>query len=168
MLFRSPDFTFALTTALNYKQWTLDIAFNGVVGNDIINANLIDETDVKNSNANVRKDAFYQSWTTENRSNTYPRLGYAPMGVLSDRYIEKGSYVKLAHISLSYLLNFRKTNAIKSLTFNFAASNLFTITSYSGFDPDVSTFANDVDRMGIDLTSYPAARNFTFGIIANF
>lgn len=164
----NPDFTFALTTALNYKNWTLDMAFNGVVGNDIINANLIDETDVKNANFNVRKDAFYQAWTPENMGNTYPRLSYEPKGVLSDRYIENGSYLKLAHVSLSYLMNFKKSNSIKSLTLNFTASNVFTITSYSGYDPDVNTFANDVDRMGIDLTSYPAARNFTLGVIANF
>lgn len=164
----NPDFTFAFTTGLNYKQWTLDMAFNGVMGNDIINANLIDETDVKNNNLNVRKKSYYQAWTPENKGNTYPRLGYEPKGVLSDRYIENGSYLKLAHVSLSYLMNFKKSNTIKSLTFNFTASNVFTITSYSGYDPDVNTFANDVDRMGIDLTSYPGARNFTFGVIANF
>ena len=69
---------------------------------------------------------------------------------------------------MSYLLKFKKTKAIQSMSFNATATNLFTITSYSGYDPDVNTFANDVDRMGIDLVSYPAARSFTFGIIANF
>lgn len=164
----NPDFTFAVNTTLRYKNWTLDAVFSGSYGNDIINANLIDETDVKNSNLNVRKDAFRQAWTAENRSNTYPRLGYEPKGILSDRYIEDGSYFRLAQLSLNYLLEFRKAKAIKSINFNFTAGNVFTITSYSGYDPDVNTFANDVDRMGIDLTSYPSARNFTFGIIANF
>lgn len=164
----NPDFTFGLNTTLSYKQWTLDLAFNGVVGNEIINANLIDETLVDNANKNVRKDAFYQAWTPENKSNTYPRLGYETKSMLTDRYIEDGSYLKLSQVSLSYLLNLKKSNVIKNLTFNFTASNVFTITSYSGYDPDVNTFANDVDRMGIDLTSYPSARNFTFGVVANF
>lgn len=164
----NPDFVYALNTSVRYKNWTLDMAFNGVHGNEIINANLIDETDVKNPNNNVRREAFYQAWTAENKSNTYPRLGYTPQGVLCDRYIEDGSYFKMAHISLSYLLKLKKTKAIQSLTFNATATNLFTITSYSGYDPDVNTFANDADRMGIDLVSYPAARNFTFGVIANF
>ncbi|MEG0948273.1 MAG: TonB-dependent receptor [Bacteroidales bacterium] len=164
----NPDFAYALNTSVRYKNWTLDMAFNGVHGNEIINANLIDETDVKNANNNIRRDAFYGAWTPENKSNAYPRFGYTPQGVLSDRYIEDGSYFKMAHISVSYLLKFKKTKAIQSMTFNATATNLFTITSYSGYDPDVNTFANDVDRMGIDLVSYPAARNFTFGIIANF
>lgn len=164
----NPDFAFALNTNLSYKNWTLDMAFTGVVGNDIINANLIDENDVKNSNHNVRKDAYYQVWTPENKGNIYPRLGYEPKCALSDRLVENGSYIKLSHVSLSYLLKFRKTKAIQSLTLTATASNLFTISSYSGYDPDVNTFANDTDRMGVDMTSYPSARNFTVGVIANF
>lgn len=164
----NPDFTYALNTTLTYKNWTFDMAFNGVVGNDIINANLIDETDVKNANINVRRDAYFQRWTKENGGNSYPRLKYEPKGVLSDRIVEDGSYLKLAQVSLSYLFKFKKSKSIQSLTLNATASNLFTITNYSGYDPDVNTFANDVDRMGIDLTSYPAARNFTIGVIANF
>ena len=129
---------------------------------------LLYTSDAADANKNVRKDAFYQAWTPENKSNTYPRLGYETKSMLTDRYIEDGSYLKLSQVSLSYLLNLKKSNVIKNLTFNFTASNVFTITSYSGYDPDVNTFANDVDRMGIDLTSYPSARNFTFGVVANF
>lgn len=164
----NPDFTFALNASARYSNFTLSMVFNGVVGNDIINANLIDETDVKNANNNVRKDAYFKAWTAENCSNAYPRLGYQPMGVLNDRYVENGSYLRLAQLSLDYRLNFKKSKLIKGLTLNFTASNVFTITNYSGYDPDVNTFVNSADLMGVDLTSYPSARNFTFGVIANF
>ena len=164
----NPDFTFAFNASARYRNLTLSMVFNGVVGNDIINANLIDETDVKNANNNVRKDAYFKAWTAENHSNAYPRLGYQPMGVLNDRYVENGSYLRLAQLSLDYRLDFKKSKLIKGLTFNFTASNVFTITNYSGYDPDVNTFVNSADLMGVDLTSYPAARNFTFGVIANF
>lgn len=164
----NPDFTFAFNASVRYKRFTLGMVFNGVVGNEIINANLIDETDVKNANNNVRADAFYNAWRADNPSNEYPRLGYQPSGVLSDRIIENGSYLRLAQLSLDYRLDFKKSKYIKGLTLNFTASNLFTVSSYSGYDPDVNTFSNDADRMGVDLTSYPTARNFTFGVIANF
>lgn len=95
-------------------------------------------------------------------------MNYVPKGVLSDRFIENGSYLKLSYVSLSYLFKFKKSKVIKSLSLNATAGNVFTITSYSGYDPDVNTFANDVDRMGVDLVSYPSARNYTFGVIANF
>jgi hypothetical protein len=144
------------------------MSFNGVYGNDIVNANLIEETDVTNSTKNVRSDAYFQAWTPENNSNTYPRLGYATTPILTDRLIEDGSYLRLSNVSLSYLLKLANTKVINSLQFNVTASNLFLLTKYSGYDPDVNTFSNDVSRMGVDLTSYPTARNFTFGIIANF
>jgi TonB-linked SusC/RagA family outer membrane protein len=73
----NPDFVYGFNANVTYKQFTLDMQFNGVQGNQIVNANLIEETDVTNSQKNVRKDAFYQAWTPENKSNTYPKLGYA-------------------------------------------------------------------------------------------
>lgn len=164
----NPDFVFALNSSVSYKKFTLDLAFTGVIGNEIINANLIEEEDVKNSQKNIRKDAFFKAWTPDNRSNSYPRLGYEPTGVLSDRLVEKGNYFKLNHVTLSYNWDKIKSKLFKSVTFTATAANVFTITSYSGYDPDVNTFANDASRMGIDLTSYPASRTYTLGVIANF
>ena len=164
----NPDCVFALNTGLSYKKLSLDMSFTGVVGNEIVNANLIDENDVQNAQKNVRRDAYFKAWTPENLSNSYPRLGYQPTGVLSDRIVEKGNYFKLNHVTLSYNWDKIKSSFIKSVIFTATASNLFTITSYSGYDPDVNTFANDANRMGIDLTSYPSSRTYTFGIIANF
>jgi TonB-linked SusC/RagA family outer membrane protein len=164
----NPDFIYGFNISTSYKQFSLDVVMNGVYGNDIINANLIEETDVTNSNKNIRKDAYYQAWTLENRSNTYPRLGYPTTAIFTDRLIEDGSYLRLSNVTLSYLLKLPAIKAINSLQFSATASNLFVLTSYSGFDPDVNTFSNDVSRMGVDLTSYPSSRNFTFGIIANF
>ena len=164
----NPDFIYAFNTSLSYKNLTLDVMFNGVFGNEIINGNLIAENDVKNANYNVRKKAFREAWTSTNKSNTYPRLGYTPQGLLYDGLVEDGSYLKLANVSLSYKLELKKSRAIRDLTFTLSGSNLLTFTSYSGYDPDVNTFANDIDRMGVDMTSYPAARHISFGVIANF
>ncbi len=163
----NPDFVYGFNANVTYKQFTLDMQFNGVQGNQIVNANLIEETDVTNSQKNVRKDAFYQAWTPENKSNTYPKLGYASTAVFTDRLLEDGSYLRLSSVTMSYLLKL-KSKALNSLQFNLTGSNLFVLTNYKGFDPDVNTFSNDVSRLGVDLTSYPSARHFTFGIIANF
>lgn len=163
----NPEFIYGFNANVTYKQFTLDMQFNGVQGNQIVNANLIEETDVTNSQKNVRKDAFYQAWTPENKSNTYPKLGYASTAVFTDRLLEDGSYLRLSSVTMSYLLKL-KSKALNSLQFNLTGSNLFVLTNYKGFDPDVNTFSNDVSRLGVDLTSYPSARHFTFGIIANF
>lgn len=164
----NPDFVYALNTSLSYKKWTLDLAFDGVYGNEIINANLIDLTDVKNSNKNILSDAYFQAWTPENRSNSYPKLGWEPTYGLMDRYIEDGSYFRLSNITLSYLFSFKKTKAVKSLSLSFNASNVFTISSYSGFNPDVNTFSNEIDRIGVDQASYPLARHYSLGAVLTF
>lgn len=164
----NPNCVFALNSSLAYRQFSLDFSFTGMLGNEIINANLIEEYSVNNAQKNVRKDAFYQAWTADNRSSTFPRLGYQHLGVLSDRIIENGSYLKLNYLTLSYRNNKIKSKILKQITLSATASNLFTISSYSGYDPDVNSFANDASRMGIDLTSYPAARTYTLGLIANF
>lgn len=164
----NPDFTFAFNASLRYKKLTLDMGFIGAVGHDIVNANLINECDVKDYQRNIRRDAYRQAWTPEKKSNIYPRLGYFLKGVMDDRIVEDGSYLKMSNLSLSYRFDFKKSKLIKNLTLNFTGSNLFTITSYSGYDPDVNTFVNDTDRLGVDLVSYPSMRSFSFGIIANF
>jgi len=164
----NPDFVYGFNVNMTYKKFTFDMSLNGVYGNDVINANLIEETDVTNSIKNVRKDAFFQAWTPENNSNTYPRLGYPTTPIFTDRLIEDGSYLRLSNVSLSYLLKLPNVKTINSLQFTVTGSNLFVLTNYSGYDPDVNTFSNDISRMGVDLTSYPTSRNFTFGIIANF
>lgn len=164
----NPDFTYAFNTSLQYKNWTLDFTFNGVHGNDIVNANLIDLTDVKNARKNVKKDAYFEAWTVENKSNSYPRLAYIPTGVLCDRYIEDGSYLRLSNLSLSYLMKLKKGKALKDVTFTLTASNLFTITSYTGYDPDVNTFANEIDRIGVEQAAYPSSRSVSLGVVATF
>ncbi len=165
----TPDFTFAFNAAVSWKRLSLSLAFNGVYGNEIINANLIEEMDVKNSNKNVRKEAFYDAWTEESGGNINPRLGYEQIGVLTDRLVEDGSYLRLSSATLSYDWDIsKKINFIKSLNLSFTATNIFTLTSYSGYNPDVNTFTNDMNRMGVDLASYPASRSFIFGLIATF
>ena len=164
----NPDFVYALNTSLSYKNLTLDMAFNGVYGNEIVNANLIDECDVKNASKNVRKDAYFQAWTPENKSNTYPKLGTQPNNVLSDRLVQDGSYFRLSALTLSYNMNLKKVKFIRSLVFSGTVNNVFCITKYNGYDPDVNSFSNDIDRMGIDLASYPASRSYVLGVSATF
>lgn len=164
----NPDFVYALNTSLSYKNFTLDMAFNGVYGNEIVNANLIDECDVKNAQKNVRKEAYFQAWTPENQSNSYPKLGSQPNNVLSDRLVQDGSYFRLSALTLSYNMNMKKVKFIRSLVFSGTVNNVFCITKYNGYDPDVNSFSNDIDRMGIDLASYPASRSYVLGISATF
>ena len=101
---------------------------------------------------NITQDAYNTRWTPENASIAkWPRVTTAMTRnmLLSNRYVEDGSYFRLKTVSLEY---------------DFTASNLFTITGYSWFDPDVNAFGTDASRRGVDINSYPNNRSFSFGV----
>lgn len=166
----NPDFTFGFSTTFSYKRLTLSASFNGVYGNDIVNANLMTETDVTRY-GNIRREAFYEAWTPERPSNKYPSLtGYssAETQYFTDRIIEDGSYLRLANLSLSYDIPLKKVKFIKQLSVSLTANNLYVWTKYSGWDPEVNSFGTDMTRMGVDTGSYPSSRTFSFGVSAKF
>ena len=75
--------------------------------------------------------------------------------------------MRLKNISLGYTF-FPKWKGIKSINVYASAQNLFTITGYSWYDPDVNAYGNDVTRQGVDLYSYPSSRVYSFGLKLTF
>ena len=164
----NPDFTYGITNTFNYKNFSLSFLIQGSQGNDIFNGTL---WDIKMGNVgNITQDAYNTRWTEANRENAkWPKAtaGYTRTFLLSDRYIEDGSYVKLKNLNLSYKLP-NPFKFVEQIMFTFSASNLLTITKYSGYDPDVNAFGSDSSRRGVDVYSYPAARSFTLGVSCIF
>lgn len=164
----NPDYQYGLTNNFMYKNWTFSFFLQGIEGNNILNANLL-PFDLVGGN-NMPQFVWDTRWTSDNRSiakwprpdNTYTRAMKA-----SDRYVEDGSYLRCKNISLSY----RWTSPVKyveSLNLTASVSNLFTISSYSWYDPDVNSFGSDASRRGVDLSSYPSARTINLGIQLSF
>ncbi|MEO8960248.1 MAG: hypothetical protein ABI325_00090 [Ginsengibacter sp.] len=91
-----------------------------------------------------------------------------PFGIsdITSSMVEDGSYVRLKSLTFSYA--FPKLKVIKDLTLSVTATNLLTITNYSGFDPEVSSFNQSILQQGIDYAAYPAQRSYTFGLSCNF
>ena len=165
----NPDFTYGLTNTLKYKNLTFSFFFQGTYGNDIVNANTI----VNNTSSpitgimNITRAQYEGRWTKDNFENaTWPKAiasGYNREWRFSDRYIEDGSYLRLKNINISYTI-FPKWKHINSIVLTASASNVFTISNYSWYDPDVNAFSSDVTRQGVDLFSYPSSRVYSFGI----
>ncbi len=160
----NPDFTYGITNTFSYKNFSLNFLLQGSQGNDIFNGTL---WDIKLGNVgNITQDAYDTRWTPENKANAkWPKAtsGYTRTFLLSDRYIEDGSYLKLKNLSLSYRL-FSPFKGVEQILFSLSASNLFTISKYSGYDPDVNAFGSDSSRRGVDIYSYPASRTFSLGV----
>ncbi len=162
----TPDSYGNITSSLNWKKWTLDVAFNYSIGNDIFNYQrsilesgkyFYNQTTIMNSR-----------WTTEGQVTSIPRISCQdPHGNarFSDRWIEDGSYLRLSNVTLSYALPINNT-FIQGITVWGSAQNLFTITRYLGDDPDCSV-NNSVLSLGIDRGVLAAGRSFAMGVKIN-
>ena len=168
----NPDFTYGLSTSFSWKGLSLNIACNGSYGNDIVNANLLQETEVVGLRAsNIRREAYLNAWTPENQDTCYPALGCMAadeVKFLSDRIVEDGSFLRLANVGLTYSIPLPKNKVIRNMTVGLAVKNCYVWTKYSGWDPEVNSFGKDMTRMGIDCGSYPSARTFCFDLKFTF
>ena len=167
----NPDFTYGFQTRLAYKDISLSVSFNGVYGNDLLNSNLRYEAMPSKNSSNIRKDAFANAWRADNPTNRYPSVNSTnPSTAVLDRYIEDGSFLRCSDITLGYTIPKSLVGKIGFQAINVFASvkNAFVITDYSGYDPEVNTFAFDGLRRGIDMNSFPQSRSYIFGLSVTF
>ena len=116
-------------------------------------------------------DYVIDRWTCPGTSNIHPRLTVEPSrnNVFSNYYVEDGSFLRLRNIQLGYTLPSKLLKKVKteSLRFYVAANNLFTITKYKGFDPDIGPTAGTLSS-GVDFGFYPQAKTIMGGVILKF
>ncbi len=164
-----PKIEGGLNLSFGYKGIDLTLFFYGVAGNYIFNGvkqTLESMNDVSNFPADLKP------WTGEGTSNTTPRpyMGQTDNALTyTDRWIEKGDYLRLKNLQLGYTLPaawMQQTNFLESCRIYFTAQNLFTITGYSGFDPEIS--GGSVYSKGNDNGHYPNVRTFAFGLQVSF
>jgi TonB-linked SusC/RagA family outer membrane protein len=155
-----PKFTFSISNTFNYKDFDLSFFIQGVEGNKIYNntANAIGTIPNIYTGNNTFPDVILTREATNNST------------VFSDRFIEDGSYIRLANATLGYNVPFKSKAWISSLRINLSGNNLFILTNYTGYDPDVNSDANtgSVASLGIDNTNYPKARSFALGLNVTF
>jgi len=162
----NPDFTYGFSTRLSWKSLTLSMQFNGVQGRDVLNTNnRYVNTPGRQSN-NITKKAYNNMWTTTNASNLYPSSLFEIGNYVMDRYVEDGSYLRCSDITLNWIVPSKwvKSLGLRSMSAYLSVKNAFIITDYSGYDPEVNSFAFDGLRQGVDMSSYPTPRQFVLGI----
>jgi hypothetical protein len=161
----NPDFTFGFTNNFTYKNWYLDTLITGSVGNDIYNASRF-ELELMNDFKN-QSTVVLNRWTTPGQITNVPKARAADVDKISDRFVEDGSYIKLKSITLGY--NFQNPfKGVSKLNVYVTGQNLYTITDYTGFDPEVNAFAGTNGVLGIDYGTYPQVKTFVVGLKANF
>lgn len=171
-----PDFTFGFNAALEYKNFDLSLFVIGSQGNEIYNYTKY-FTDF-NTFVGNRSTRVLDAWTTDNTGATLSSLegNFAANGEANPNsyFVEDGSYIRLKNLQIGYNMPqsvLSNVQAIESLRFYIQGTNLFTITNYEGFDPEVTNrnaSAQPNLSMGIDFGRYPLTQVFTIGVRAGF
>ncbi|MCK8491719.1 TonB-dependent receptor [Spirosoma sp. RP8] len=184
----NPKFSYGLNLGATYKKFDFSIFFYGTQGNDIWN-NVRWWTDF---NANFQgaksRTALYDSWTPDNHNAKAPiqeTVGsFSSANVPNSYFVENGSYLRAKNAQIGYTLpaSTLKKLGIERLRVYVQSANLFTITKYSGLDPEIGTTANtnnssggslnqsfsNTTSFGIDEGVYPNQRQFLFGLNVTF
>ncbi|RZK21187.1 MAG: SusC/RagA family TonB-linked outer membrane protein [Pedobacter sp.] len=152
----NPKVIMGLSTNFRYKKLSFTANFNGSFGQDIYNNTANSVLAISNLGTRNISSALVNLPVQESLAN--------PIAA-SSRYIEKGDYLKLANATINYSIG-NVGKAIKALNIYVNGQNLFVITNYTGFDPEVNVNkgVSGVPSAGIDYTAYPTARTFNFGV----
>ncbi len=164
-----PKLMLGFNISLNWRDWDFSTNFYGTFGNDVFNTTKRRYSGA--SNDNVWSGAWEKSWHGEGTSNDLPRLSASDPNQnynrVSSFYVEDGSYLRCKMMQLGYTLPKQIMKGM-SLRLYVSAQNLFTITKYTGMDPERPQNDGGAIDTGIDWTSYPNPRTFLFGVDFKF
>lgn len=154
-----PNFTFGINSYMKYKKFDFAFSFIGQTGGYLVNNTALD-LNINNlaSDRNVLKK-YYDSGAS-----------FTNQPQLSSLYLEKSDFIRLSNVRLGYTFDMNQLKFLKSINLYVSAQNLFTITSYSGYDPlvDTNKQVQGNQSLGIDYTTYPSAKTFILGATIKF
>ena len=163
----NPDFIFGIANNLTYKQFGLNFFIYGEQGQDLLNLTWHRLA----GGGNLLRSDREKRWHPVNNPNgtTLPANQGFP-GRVGTHNIEDGSFVRLKNITLTYNLpvNDLGISYLKSLQLSLSADNLFLITKYRGYDPEVNSYGSTNDVKGVDRFGYPSMKGFRAGLRVGF
>jgi TonB-linked SusC/RagA family outer membrane protein len=173
----NPDFTYGLNLGAEYKSLDISLFFYGVAGKDAFNFTRW-FTDFSSGFPGGRsKRALYESWlpdgsrpnaTTPIQESTIAAAGFSTSGVVNSYYVENASYFRLRNLQIGYTLPTSLLNkiSISKARIYLQGTNLFTLTKYSGLNPDIISY--DDRSASIDVGAYPTVKQFLIGLNVTF
>lgn len=163
----NPDWNLGLNLNMSYKGFDLSVVANGTFGNDILKSYRMPDSPSQNYTRDI-----LGRWHGEGTSNSIPRISsgdHINRSYISDFYMENGSYLRISNVTLGY--DFKKlcrSLPLEQLRFYVSAQNLFTITNYSGMDPEIGTSTGENWINGVDFGFYPTPRTIMVGASIKF
>jgi TonB-linked SusC/RagA family outer membrane protein len=173
-----PKFFGGFNLDASYKSWDVNAYFYGVYGNKILNYQESNLESFSNRGfvgiENISQQYYQNAWTPANQSNRYARIHYndGPYGNVlpSSTWVENGSFLKLKNLTVGYTLpsSLTKTISLSKVRFYVSSQNLFTITKYTGLDPEIGVQGGNATQNGVDAGTYPSSRFYTLGLNVTF
>lgn len=159
-----PNLLYAFYLKLNYKNFDLGVNFNGVSGNKIYNHTAMSLFTRGQLSNNLNTTDLATQFSNEDNSNS---------NEVSTRYLEEGSFLRLNNATIGYNLNPKSIGMgelISNIRLSVTGQNLFIITDYSGFDPEINTGTSigGIQTFGIDRFTYPSSRTLLIGLNVSF
>ena len=156
-----PDLMYNLNARLGYKGFDFSVNFNGIAGVEIFNHTALQE---------FSKPQLATSRNTTDFAVEFPDEAITNAPLVSTRYLEDGAFFRLNNMTFGYTFNTNPINWLKDLRLYITGQNLFVITNYTGYDPEVNQDKSigGVQSYGIDHQSYPRARTTVFGLNVTF
>ena len=164
----NPLFVGGFSNTFAYKGFDLNVFLQFSYGAKIMNVNRILFEGTYRTNLN-QFASYADRWSPENPDSPNQVAGGGKVYYYSDKQLEDGSYLRLKTIQLGYSIpaKYLKKTVISGFRVYASAQNLFTLTKYTGYDPEVSIY-NSALTPGLDYLSYPRSRTFTFGLNISF
>lgn len=173
-----PKFSYGLNIGVSYKQFDLSAFFYGISGNKIWNQVKWWTDFYPSFGGGLSKTAMYDSWTPDHQDAKAPILensgNFSNTSVPNSYFVEDGSYFRLKNMQIGYTLpsSLLEKAGISRVRIYVQGANLFTITKYTGIDPEVGVSQEGGDRrsveLGIDEGAYPSQKQFLFGLNVTF
>lgn len=167
-----PNFIFGWNNDFRWKNFDVNIFFQGSQGNDLLSYTLM-ELNLLSGINNATTDALNR-WTPQNTDTDVPRASVGRTRRVSTRFIYDGGFVRLKNLAIGYNLPFNLTRKIgvERLRIFASAQNILTFTNYEGYDPEVNYNSggatNGNRNLGLDYGSYPNAKSYTLGLNIGF
>jgi hypothetical protein len=172
-----PDLTWGWSNNLSYKNFNLSFLIMGMQGADLFN-----QLRIRRETYEANDPRVLNYWTPDNQDTDVPGLidgAYRESQALENkifidgetsRWVEDASFIRLKVVTLAYNLSPDLLNRIglNKVRIFFTGTNLVTITDYTGYDPEVANFTESDATIGVDLSAYPTARTYTFGLEMTF
>ena len=174
----NPDYNFSLNNNFIYKNWDLSILFTGQKGGDVFWVDSWQLSGLQKT-TNVLSSSYDTSWRAPfeviNGQVTYNQLygnlvgatnpaaiiNNGPRAIASDRQIFDGSFIRLKNINFGYTLSISNNQSLRIYA---SGQNLFLITDYPGYDPEIKTYTKNPQKRGVDFGTYPGTKTYLLGL----